>query len=133
VIILSRICGATIKDRVWIDNWVYWITLNYSYSVLQCTHLQLTTVDHNIRVATAPQPVFHCTVSAEYLTTLSTESLDYFTVFSQLTLQPTDCCLSRVRLFTRWHVLTSRHCRLSPTSPLKTLQLQLRAQLFSNS
>jgi hypothetical protein len=29
---------ATIQDRVWIDNWIYWITLNYSYSVLQCTH-----------------------------------------------------------------------------------------------
>jgi hypothetical protein len=33
----------------------------YSYSAHT---LQLTTVDHNTRLATAPQPVFHCTVSS---------------------------------------------------------------------
>jgi hypothetical protein len=46
------------KTGYWIDSRIYWIT--HSYSV-QCT-LQLTTVDHNTRLATAPQPAFHCTV-----------------------------------------------------------------------
>jgi hypothetical protein len=34
-------------------------TVTHNYSVYT---LQLTTVDHNTRLATAPQPVFHCTV-----------------------------------------------------------------------
>jgi hypothetical protein len=39
-------------DWVWIVNWIYWITHSYSVHTLQ-----LTTVDHNTRLATAPQPV----------------------------------------------------------------------------
>jgi hypothetical protein len=34
------------------------VTLSYSAHILQ-----LTTVDHNTRLATAPQPVFHCNQS----------------------------------------------------------------------
>jgi hypothetical protein len=47
------------KMGYWIDNWVYWITHSYSVHTLQ-----LTTVDHNTRLATVLQPVFHCTVSS---------------------------------------------------------------------
>jgi hypothetical protein len=46
-------------DGVWIDNWIYWITLNYSVH---------TTVDSSqSSVAMAPQLVFHSTVSAQDL------------------------------------------------------------------
>jgi hypothetical protein len=49
------------KTGYWIDKWIYWITHSYSVHTLQ-----LTAVDHNTRLATAPQPVsLHCLLLAE--------------------------------------------------------------------
>jgi hypothetical protein len=47
-----------------IVNWIYWITLNYGYSVLQCTHFTTHYSRPQHKAGTAPQPVFHCTVSS---------------------------------------------------------------------
>jgi hypothetical protein len=53
-------------DGVWIDNWIYWITLNYSYSVLHFT-ADSSRPQHQAGNGPSACVPLHCLLSAESL------------------------------------------------------------------